>query len=210
MAIIEKTGLMKYKDKAGNIYLMYPITKTDNVDGLEDWDSAVLLKSDSTHWAQSTLPADVGWSSVCYGNGKFVAVAGGTAGTNIAAYSTDGINWTKSTLPVSKTWYSVWYGNGEFVAVGNSDIIVYSTDGVNWTQSTLPADASWTTICYGNGKFVTVASSSNIAAYSAVFVADPAGTDVTGNLKTALGAATMPEVNAAIQSAIQNTWEASY
>lgn len=36
MAVIEKSGLMKYKDKSGNTYLMYPITNTDNVDGLEE------------------------------------------------------------------------------------------------------------------------------------------------------------------------------
>lgn len=36
MAVIEKTGLMKYKDEAGNVYLLYPITTTDNVDGLDE------------------------------------------------------------------------------------------------------------------------------------------------------------------------------
>ena len=36
MAVIEKSGLMKYKDKSGNTYLMYPITNTDNIDGLDE------------------------------------------------------------------------------------------------------------------------------------------------------------------------------
>lgn len=36
MAVIEKSGLMKYKDKAGNLYLMLPITNADNVDGLDE------------------------------------------------------------------------------------------------------------------------------------------------------------------------------
>lgn len=36
MAVIEKSGLMKYKDKSGNLYLMLPITNMDNVDGLDD------------------------------------------------------------------------------------------------------------------------------------------------------------------------------
>lgn len=36
MAVIEKSGLMKYKDKAGNLYLMLPITSTDNVEGLDE------------------------------------------------------------------------------------------------------------------------------------------------------------------------------
>lgn len=36
MAVIEKSGLMKYKDKSGNTYLMYPITNMDNIDGLDE------------------------------------------------------------------------------------------------------------------------------------------------------------------------------
>lgn len=36
MAVIKKSGLMKYKDKSGNLYLMLPITSTDNVDGLDE------------------------------------------------------------------------------------------------------------------------------------------------------------------------------
>lgn len=36
MAVIEKSGLMKYKDEAGNVYLLYPITTMDNVDGMEE------------------------------------------------------------------------------------------------------------------------------------------------------------------------------
>ena len=36
MAVIEQSGLMKYKDQSGNVYLMLPITNADNVDGLEE------------------------------------------------------------------------------------------------------------------------------------------------------------------------------
>ena len=46
MAVIEKSGLMKYKDKSGNTYLMYPITNTDNIDGL---DEALAEKAAATH-----------------------------------------------------------------------------------------------------------------------------------------------------------------
>ena len=45
MSIVEKSGLMKYKDAAGNTTIMYPITNTDNVDGLEEWNKAMLLKN---------------------------------------------------------------------------------------------------------------------------------------------------------------------
>ena len=82
-------------------------------------------------WTQSTLPASANWTSVCYGDGKFVAV---TYGSTIAAYSTDGINWTQTTLPASAKWYSVCYGDGKFVAVAfNSNVAAYSNDGLNWT-----------------------------------------------------------------------------
>ena len=76
-------------------------------------------------WNQSTLPATANWNSVCYGNGKFVAVANNS---NIAAYSTDGINWTQSTLPVNKSWYPVCYCNGKFVAVADSSNNAYLKD----------------------------------------------------------------------------------
>lgn len=46
MAVIEKSGLMKYKDKTGNLYLMLPITNMDNVDGL---DEALAGKAAASH-----------------------------------------------------------------------------------------------------------------------------------------------------------------
>lgn len=36
MAVIEQNGLLSYIDAAGNTYILYPITKLDNVDGAED------------------------------------------------------------------------------------------------------------------------------------------------------------------------------
>ena len=126
--------------------------------------TGTLIPIEKPSWTQTTLPASKYWRSVCYGNGKFVAVADSS---NLAAYSTDGINWTQATLPASKHWESVYYGNGKFVAVAyNSNVAAYSTDGINWTQATLPASATWRSVCYGNGKFVAVAGYSNIAAYS--------------------------------------------
>ena len=165
---------------------------------------------DGITWGIGRMPITANWRSVCYGNGKFVAVSGDKNGSNIAAYSTDGINWTPSTLPISVQQKLIVYGNGEFMIMSDGGTAVYSTDGINWTPRTLPADLPYGPSCYGNGKLVIAKFDNNISACFALFVADPAGTDVTGNLKTALGAATMPEVNAAIQSAIQNTWEASY
>ena len=36
MAVIEQNGLLSYIDAAGNTYILYPVTKLDNVDGAED------------------------------------------------------------------------------------------------------------------------------------------------------------------------------
>lgn len=35
MAVIDASGLMKFKDASGNIYVLYPITNRDNITGLE-------------------------------------------------------------------------------------------------------------------------------------------------------------------------------
>lgn len=46
MATTEKTGTMKYKDSAGNVYAMLPKTKMSQVDGLSD---ALAGKAASSH-----------------------------------------------------------------------------------------------------------------------------------------------------------------
>lgn len=35
MATMEANGLLTVKDGAGNLYIIYPITKLENIDGLE-------------------------------------------------------------------------------------------------------------------------------------------------------------------------------
>ena len=129
---------------------------TPDMVGMED---GVLLES-----VTIDMPISATWSSVTYGNGKYVAVADGRS---IAAYSTDGNSWTQATLPAAAQWFSVTYGNGKFVAVAyDTNTAAYSTDGITWTQTTLPASADWYSVIYGNDKFVSVAWNSNIAAYS--------------------------------------------
>ena len=124
--------------------------------------------------SENNMPSSQYWRSVCYGNGKFVAVA---ESTDVFAYSTDGITWTQGTMPSSQNWISVCYGNGKFVAIAgdnisSSDVFAYSSDGINWTEGTMPSNQYWYSICYGNGKFVAVSggeiniSSSNVFAYS--------------------------------------------
>jgi hypothetical protein len=105
--------------------------------------------SDGINWTASTLPSSANWSSVIYGNGKFVTVA--SSSSDKSAYSSDGITWTASTLPSSSSWSSVTYGNGKFVPVAyNSNKSAYSSDGITWTASTLPSSAYWYTLTFSN------------------------------------------------------------
>ena len=149
----------------------------ENADGSTEWwkiiDNTKLGKEASIEGQKGiNVPANQEWMSVCYGNGKYVAVATGSypSYTNIMVYSTDGINWTQGNMPSSQQWYSVCYGNDKYVAIAyRSDIMAYSTDGINWTQGNMPSSRGWHSVCYGNGKYVTVAGgnlNSNIMAYS--------------------------------------------
>ena len=123
----------------------------------------------SFKWTQGNMPSSQNWDSVCYGNGKYVAVV--YSNSNIIAYSTDGISWTQGTMPSSTNWTSVCYGNGKYVAVAwNSNIMAYSTDGISWTEGNMPSSQYWESVCYGNDKYVAIASNidnnTNIVAYS--------------------------------------------
>ena len=74
--------------------------------------------ADGINWTNSELlPSLDGyiddgarWSSVCYGDDKFVAIFWGSC---IAAYSKDGIKWTKFQLPRVGFWQSLTYGFDE-------------------------------------------------------------------------------------------------
>ena len=118
-------------------------------------------------WTQGTMPSSENWISVCYGNGKYVAVST-TNNTSNMAYSANGVNWTQGNMSSSQQWSSVCYGNGKFVAIGwGSDIMAYSTDGISWTEGTLPSDQYWYSVCYGKDKFVAISgNASNAMAYS--------------------------------------------
>ncbi len=106
-------------------------------------------------WTAQTAAEANNWTSVAYGNGLFVAVAGN--GTNRVMISPDGVNWTAQTVPEANTWIDVTYGNGLFVAVATNGTnrVMTSPDGVNWTPQTAEIKR-WNSITHGNGLFVAV------------------------------------------------------
>ena len=124
--------------------------------------------TDGINWTEGTISGTSrGWISVCYGNGKYVAVGYNIDnGYNLIsgndfAYSTDGMNWTEGTISsTSRRWQSVCYGNGKFVAVADiSKYFAYSTDGIHWIEGTISStNRYWESVCYGNGIFIAVAS----------------------------------------------------
>ena len=129
--------------------------------------TGLIYSTDGITWNDCTITTSkTNWNSVCYGNGKFVAVGysfvSNATETNFA-YSTDGITWTLGIMPIKATYTSVCYGNGKFVAVTENanTLTAYSTDGINWTSSYIVSDvnnfgSSLLSVCYGNGKFVAV------------------------------------------------------
>ena len=102
-------------------------------------DSNVAYSTDGITWTTNTLPSNRYWYSICYGNGKFVAVA---LDNDKAIYSIDGITWTETTLPSTGYWRSVCYGNGKFVALGDNEV-VYSTDGITWNTGEIHINNSY-------------------------------------------------------------------
>lgn len=89
------------------------------------------------------------YSSIAYGNGKFVLVRG-----NCLACTANCATW----ISIERVTYgielkSIVYGNGKFVCVGDTNAF-YSKDGMTWTAITLPKSVN--KIAYGNGKFVAI------------------------------------------------------
>jgi microcompartment protein CcmK/EutM len=113
------------------------------------------------------LPSSTTWESVTYGNGAWVAVAGGgTAGT-INAYSTTAGTWVAgSALPSSAAWYGVTYSGGNFIAVGTNVAAWTNGVGGTWTAySTQPAVA-FRAIGSGQGQVVAIAYGASTVNYS--------------------------------------------
>lgn len=95
------------------------------------------------------------FSSLVYGNGMFVALAGDFYGT---LTSPDGITWTYHLPPSSSEGNGnvrLRYGNGLFVAVNQMRSFV-SPDGVSWTDYLDAVPIYQQVLSYGNGTFVAI------------------------------------------------------
>jgi len=136
-------------------------------------------------FAAQTTPQNKPWSSVAYGNGRYVAVQNNGTGVYDVMYSQDGETWTAISTGYPSVWTSVTFGNGQFVAVASSDSsfiigisngntmatsggndigadqnaqVMTSYDGITWTLQPAAASYSWSSVTYGNGLYVAVAN----------------------------------------------------
>ena len=127
----------------------------------------MIYSEDGNTWNKENL--EVGdwmyFTGVCYGNGRFVAVTGGTS----IFYSKEGIKWIE--IQTVNNWRGICFGDDTFVAVGYELIfgtpyprVAYSFDGVNWTSVAL-SGSNWNfqNVCYGNNRFVAMGDLNKIA-----------------------------------------------
>lgn len=92
--------------------------------------SRILISLNGSVWSVLTDSESVGWSTLCYGAGLFVAISMSGADDRKVGYSLNGDDWNIGTTnPVSNSqWSDVCYGKGIFVAVAewshNGSILV--------------------------------------------------------------------------------------
>jgi len=102
-------------------------------------------------WAAGgNLPATTVWSSVAYGNGRFVAVA--NASDEVAISNDKGVTWVAAPagLPSSSNWSTVKYSQGLFVAVAEgANHIAISQDGLTWEKQTIDSQP-WHAIAFAS------------------------------------------------------------
>lgn len=243
MAVIEKSGLMKYKDKAGNIYLMYPITNTDNVDGLEEALAAQIKAHNESQEAHpyirgliptktSQLDNDSGYLNKHQDiSGKLDKPANSTTATagQVLTKTADGQEWKDCEKEIFWATYNTTSFNDVKAAYDAKKEIFVVRSGIVFKLSAFIGYSIFTFVAieasapandetYGNGHLYmfTLSRNSTWSEMHTIRMAPKkhASSHATGGkdpiTPASIGAATMTEVNSAIQSAIQNTWEASY
>ncbi|MDR1361947.1 MAG: hypothetical protein LBJ16_01875 [Holosporaceae bacterium] len=90
----------------------------------------VASSSGGTAWASTgtTFPT-TGYTGLCYGNGRFVAI---TSSGAVYHSSDNGVTWTKAGTPLasirSSGWMPVCYGNSMFVAISSNGYSAYCNE----------------------------------------------------------------------------------
>lgn len=126
----------------------------------------------NTDWTLHTAPVpNANWNGLAYGNGVFVAVAGGGSTSRVMT-SADGASWTPHDVGLANRWNSVTFGGGKFVAVSITNqqcptsCAMTSSDGAVWIPATTTPTGQWSSVTYGNGKYVAVSLTDSAAMWS--------------------------------------------
>jgi hypothetical protein len=126
--------------------------------------TSAAYSADGINWTASVMPTSATWTSIVYGEGKFVAIA---SDSTTVAISLDGEVWDITGTLTATGFTDIAYGKGIFVAVKTaSNVVARSNDGETWTDETLPATTNWNSVTWGNGRFVAISTSSNSGAFS--------------------------------------------
>ena len=123
----------------------------------------IVISLDATNWVSpASIDPNINFSSISYGAGRFVAVAGNPWGTaSVILTSSDGRNWTSRAGAIpTELFESVAFGNNQWLAVGRA--LYTSSDGFNWVTNangTYWASAysyPLYSIAFGGDQFVAV------------------------------------------------------
>lgn len=85
------------------------------------------VSTDGISWTQFTVPIASQYTTVCYGNGIYIAV--GPSGNYLT--SSDGVSWT-ARINVPNGISSLAFGAGKFIGTNPFNKILSSTDGISW------------------------------------------------------------------------------
>lgn len=118
------------------------------------------VKFEESYLAQNT------WTSVAYGEGKFIAVS--TDGdNNIAVFDVNTNNWAYTQAPTQEEWRSISYGARVFTAVATSGKVISSLDGNRWIAVS-GHNGEWNTILRTNFFFIALSIAENEQGYNAM------------------------------------------
>lgn len=146
----------------------YTSTTTTYVDkyvalNLTEWNAGA-VSDDGINWTAVTTPAQGGYVTIAYGNGKFIA---SKSNGSLLLHSPDGTTWTEIvptstdnmyTYPSVSSEATLAYGNGVFVLVGGDSQAWVSADGFAWTPYST-GGSQWKSVKYVNNQFVAVSYS---------------------------------------------------
>lgn len=111
------------------------------------WTSVILTSPDGLTWTPQTFGNDFSITSVTFGNGVFLALAG------TVYSSTDGKTWSQaSTVSANKVRFS----GGQFLIPSYSGQLASSTDARSWVAHQLPASSTMYDFAWGKDGFVAV------------------------------------------------------